>query len=432
MQTPEEFLKENGLDVAGIDRAALAAAFLKEMEAGLAGRESSLRMIPTYISPYGDVRKDVPITVLDAGGTNLRGAIVTVGSNGEMRMEQKERGAMPGATSEVDNDTFYEAFAAHVRRLEPYAKTKDVGFCFSYPAEANAEGDSKLLMWTKQIKAPGILGQWVGAELAKRLDGKCGKIVVLNDTVATLLAGKATEKSITYSSYIGFILGTGTNVAYLEKNSAISKLPGLPQDGAMIINSESGAFSRIAQSAFDKAMDAKTADTGKSIFEKMIAGVYLGRIGLEIYKSAAKARRFFSPEAAARVAALQALESMDFDNFCAQAEGPHPNPLDAVFTDPADREMARRLGTPVFDRAAILTAVHLAAFIFKTGGGTDPAHPVCVNVDGSTYYKTKTVDFPTVVKEELDAMLRPRNISYALTCVDDAPMIGAAVAALIV
>ena len=102
-----------------------------------------------------------------------------------------------------------------------------------------------------------------------------------------------------------------------------------------------------------------------------------------------------------------------------------------VFADERDRAVARRLATPVFERAATLTAVHLAAFVIKTGGGTDPSAPVCVAVDGSTYYKTKTVDFPKTVKAEMDLMLGRRNVSFQLVKVDNAPMIGAAVAALV-
>ena len=429
MQTPEEFLEANGFVSSGLDRAALIGTFLKEMDAGLAGKPSSLAMIPAYLSPYGDVEKDTPVTVLDAGGTNLRGATIAINSDGTFPIEHKEREEMPGFSVEVDNETFYGTFAKHCARLAPFAKSKAVGFCFSYPAEAAPDGDNKLICWTKEIKAPGIVGQWVGAELAKRLSVKPSKMVLLNDTVATLLAGKATEKDVRYSSYIGFILGTGTNVAYLEKNSNIAKLPGLGE-GYMIVNAESGGFDKIEQSAFDKAMDAKLSKPGFHVFEKMISGAYLGEVGLEIYKAAAKAG-FFSPKAAAAVAALDSLENMDFDNFCAQAQGPRPNPLDAVFADEADRAMARRLGIPVFERSAILTAIHLAAFILKTGGGTDPAAPVCVNVDGSTYYKTRAIDFKGTVKRELDAILGPRNVSYAITGVDDAPMVGAAVAALL-
>ena len=431
MQTPEEFLESNGLTTATLDRAALIAAFQKEMEAGLAGEPSSLKMIPTFTSPTGEVRKDTPVTVLDAGGTNLRGATVTVTSSGEMLIEHKEKGEMPGAKSPVTQDEFYAVLAGHVNRCRPFAKDSAVGFCFSYPAESSPEGDAKLLVWTKQIQAPEIVGQWVGAELAKRLDPKPSRMCLVNDTVATLLAGKAAEKpGQRFSAYIGFILGTGTNVAYIERNSAIGKLKNAPE-GSMAINTESGGFNKIAQSAFDEAMDRKTSDCGMQRFEKMISGAYLGRIGLEVLKGAAKAG-FFSDAAKAAVQGLGALESYDLDNFCAKYDNGKPNPLDKVFTDEADRAMARRLATPVFERAAILTAIHLAAFIVKTGGGTDPEAPVCVCIDGSTYYKTRVVSFPEIVKKELDAMLAKRNISYALTvCPDDAPMIGTAVAALL-
>ncbi len=431
MQTPEEFLESNGLATASLDRASLIAAFQKEMEAGLAGQPSSLKMIPTYTSPYGEIKKDTPVTVLDAGGTNLRGATVTIPSSGDILIENKEKGEMPGAKSYVSQEDFYAVLTGHINRCRPFAKDPAVGFCFSYPAEASADGDAKLLVWTKQIQAPEIVGQWVGAELAKRLDPKPSKIQVVNDTVATLLAGKATEKpGQKFSAYLGFILGTGTNVAYIEKNCNIPKLVN-PPEGAMAINTESGGFNKIVQSAFDEAMDKKTSDCGSQRFEKMIAGAYLGKIGLEVFKAAARAG-FFSAAARDAVQGLGALESYDLDNFCAKYDNGKPNPLDKVFTDEADRAMARRLATPVFERAAILTAVHLAAFIIKTGGGTDPSAPVCVCIDGSTYYKTRVVSFPEIVKRELDAMLGPRNISFALTvCPDDAPMIGAAVAALL-
>ncbi len=432
MMTPEEFLESNGLATATLDRAALIAAFQKEMEAGLAGQPSSLKMIPTYTSPYGDIKKDTPVTVLDAGGTNFRGATVTIPSDGSgIKIENREKGEMPGAKSYVSQEDFYKVLTGHVDRCRPFAKDPAIGFCFSYPAEASPEGDAKLLVWTKQIQAPEIVGQWVGAELAKRLDPKPSKVMVVNDTVATLLAGKATEKpGQKFSAYLGFILGTGTNVAYIEQNDRIPKLAN-PPAGAMAINTESGGFNKIPQSTFDEAMDRKTSDCGSQRFEKMIAGAYLGKIGLEVFKAAAK-EGFFSDAAKAAVQGLGTIESYDLDNFCAKYDNGKPNPLDKVFVDEADRAMARRLATPVFERAAILTAIHLAAFIVKTGGGTDSNAPVCVCVDGSTYYKTRVVSFPEIVQKELDGMLSKRNIAFALTvCPDHAPMVGAAVAALL-
>ena len=52
--------------------------------------------------------------------------------------------------------------------------------------------------------------------------------------------------------------------------------------------------------------------------------------------------------------------------------------------------------------------------------------------NGSTYYKTRSVDFAATIKHELDDMLvRRRNVHYEIVAkVEDAPLIGAAVAAI--
>ena len=408
MKTPEEFLKDNGfIPAAEIDRQAMISTFISEMEKGLKGEKSSLMMIPTYVGVNGKIPQGAKAAVLDAGGTNFRGGIVTI----PPAISDKQNQPMPGTKGEVDEESFYKAFADEVKRVLPLATTKKIGWCFSYPAEATPSLDAKLVHWTKNIQAPAIIGQYVGAELLKRLGG--GEIAIVNDTVATLLAAKATEGDKTYSSYIGFILGTGTNSAYVEKNKNILKLEGADADGSMIINAESGGFDKIETSAFDKAADAKTGNPGVHIFEKLIAGAYLGPVGLEIYK---------------------ALETMDFDNFCAEfkKEG-RDNVLDSIFADADDAKLARRLGIPVFERAAVLTAIHLAAFVIKSGEGNDPAAPVAINADGSTYYKTRAIPFDATVRKELDDMLvNRRNIHYAITPqVDDAPMVGAGIAAML-
>ncbi len=428
MKTPEQFLEENGfVAAADLDRAALLSAFISEMDRGLRGEPSSLMMIPTFVGVNGKIPEGSSAAVLDAGGTNFRGAIVSIPPN----ITDKQNQPMPGTKGEVDEEAFYNAFASEVKRLEGKASCKKLGWCFSYPAEATKDLDAKLVRWTKNIKAPAIVGQFVGKELMKRTGGE--GVAVVNDTVATLLAAKATEGDKTYSSYIGFILGTGTNTAYVEKNKNILKMAGLDPEGSMIINAESGAFDKAPRSKFDEAADAKTGNPGIGLLEKMIAGAYLGGVGLEIYKAAAK-EGLFSKEAASALGGLGSLETMDFDNFCAgfKKEG-RDNVLDTVFANPDDAKMAKRLGLPVFERAAVLTAVQLAAFVIKSGEGADPAAPVAINADGSTYYKTRAIPFDATVRRELDEMLvQRRNVHYAITPqVDDAPMVGAAIAAML-
>jgi hexokinase len=428
MKTPESFLRDNGfVTAAETDRQALLGAFISDMEKGLKGEKSSLMMIPTYVGVDGKIPAGAKAAVLDAGGTNFRGGIVSI----PPKIEERENQPMPGTKGRVDVESFYAPFVSELKRLDGKATVEKVGWCFSYAAEATPDLDAKLLHWTKNIEAPEIVGQYVGRELKARSGAKA--IAVVNDTVATLLAAKAVEGERSYSSYIGFILGTGTNTAYVEKNSNIAKLAGLDPEGSMIINTESGAFDKAPHSTFDKAVDAKSGNPGGGLLEKKIAGGYLGSLGLEIYKGAAK-EGLFSAKAAAGVLGLGSLETIDFDNFCASFQKPgRTNPLDAVFSDPDDAKMAKRLGLPVFERAAVLTAVQLAAFAIKSGGGTDATAPVAINADGSTYYKTRTIPFAETVKAELDSLLvKSRNIHYEITPqVEDAPMVGAAIAAML-
>ena len=428
MKTPEEFLQENGFVLAAdLDRQAMIATFISEMEKGLKGEESSLRMIPAYVGVDGKIPAGSKVAVLDAGGTNFRSAIVSI----PPKIEDRRNQPMPGSRSPVTEDEFYTAFAEELKRVAPMATTKRFGWCFSYNADVTPELDAKLNCWTKGIQAPSIVGQYVGSELLKRMGG--GSIAVVNDTVATLLAAKATEGDKTYSSYIGFILGTGTNTAYVEKNKNILKMQGLDPDGSMIINAESGSFDKSPDSVFDNAVDAKSGNPGFGRLEKKIAGAYLGGLGLEIFKAAAK-EGLFSAKAAAAVTGLGSLETMDLDNFCANFKKPgRDNVLDSVFADSDDAKTARRLGIPVFERAAVLTAIQLAAFVIKSGEGTDESAPVAINADGSTYYKTRAIPFAETVTRELDAMLvKSRNVHYAITPqVDDAPMVGAGIAAML-
>jgi hexokinase len=424
-----DFLKRNGLDVEAVDREDLLAVFAREMDAGLAGRESSLRMIPSFISIDRPVKTGRPVVVLDAGGTNLRTAVVTIGGDGKVAIGAFTKQPMPGTQGELSAEAFFEAFAEF---LMPVVGASDtIGFCFSYAAEVLPDCDARLIRWSKQIQVPEAEGQLIGSGLKRHLAqrGFTRRIVILNDTVATLLAGKSAGVAKDYSAYVGFILGTGTNTAYVEQNARITKRTDLDPAESMVINVESGGFRSIGQTVFDKEMDAQTTDCGYYTFEKMISGAYLGSIGFIVLKAAAK-EGLLSATAAAEIRSWNALSNKHLDDFCGNAPGADNPFLNAAFTA-EDHAAVKRLCTPVYERAAVLTAVNLASAILKTGEGKDPARPVCVNVDGSTYYKTLTADFQNRVKRELAALLQPRGIAYELIKVDDSPVIGAAVAGLV-
>ena len=109
--------------------------------------------------------------------------------------------------------------------------------------------------------------------------------------------------------------------------------------------------------------------------------------------------------------------------------------IDGIFEaiDPTedDRRMAMTIGEQLFVRAAKLTAVNIAAAVIRSNAGTDKLHPVCVTVDGSTYYKTRSAFFKSRVEQYLREILNGRGIYFEVISVDDAPMVGSGVAGLI-
>ncbi|MDA3798989.1 MAG: hexokinase [Kiritimatiellae bacterium] len=419
----EKFLTDNNFST-NMDTDAILDSFFEEMNSGLTGAESSLQMIPSYLDIEKKVPVDKPVIVLDAGGTNFRVCLVSFNADGVPTISKFKKRQMPGIDKEITKDEFFKTVA---EVLLPYLPQADnIGFCFSYATEITPNGDGKLLNWSKEVKIPELVGEYVGSGIIKAL-GKVGEnhnIVLLNDTIATLLSGKTIGFSSHYSSYIGFILGTGTNTAYVEANANIKKISGLT-DGTQAVNVESGCFSKAPKSNFDDALAAKTESPEAYKFEKMISGAYMGSIGLEILQQAAK-EGLMSEEAAKEILNWKFLSTKDLDDFVG-------NPSeDGIFNKPIfsedDKQLIYHWGAAITKRSAILTAINISAAAIKCGAGTNPLTPLCINIDGSTFYKTNHL--ASIAEEYLRRILDFRGVYYRITKIDDSPIIGAAIAGL--
>ena len=402
--------------------------FLMEMEHGLSGTESSLAMIPAYVGADGEVPIGKSVAVIDAGGTNLRVCTVKFTESGEVELGGFSKQPMPGRFEEKTKAEFYEVL---VDALEPLKDDFDsIGFCFSYPATIQPNYDGQLLHWTKEIKIPELVGEHVGEGLlealaARGIEGK--NVVVLNDTVACLLAGLAQGQQFNASSYIGFILGTGTNTAYVEQNCNIGKIKDL-NEGSQVINVESGGFAAYERSAIDIKLDVESENPGGHVFEKVLSGVYMGTITLELLKALQKELGVFSESGAEALAELDDLYIVQIDNLAAN-NGRDIGELASEKYTEEDREIMRTVFNAVVDRASLLTAANLCAATVKSGAGTDPEKPVCVNIDGSTYYYT--YQMADKVQAYLKPMLEKRGLHIRCIQVDDAPVVGAAIAGLV-
>jgi hexokinase len=419
----ENFLKDNNFNIT-MDIDKILENFLAEMNAGLAGADSSLQMLPSYLDIEKKVPFDKPVIVLDAGGTNFRICLVSFDENGKPSISNFQKRQMPGIDKEISKEEFFNIVADI---LKPYlSKADSIGFCFSYATEILPNGDGKLLNWSKEVKIPELVGEYVGSGIIKALGrpGKDHNIVLLNDTIATLLSGKMVGFSSHYSSYIGFILGTGTNTAYVEANKNIGKVADL-SEGAQAINVESGCFAKAPASNFDDSLNAKTDNPNQYHFEKMISGAYMGSVGLEMLKKAVEAG-LMSPDASKEILNWKFLSTKELDDFVGDpsAEGIFNRP---IFTDD-DKELIYHFGAAITKRSAILTAINISAAAIKCGEGKSPLTPLCINIDGSTFYKTNHL--ASIAEEYLRKILDGRGVYYKITKIDDSPVIGAAIAGL--
>jgi hexokinase len=400
--------------------------FLDEMNKGLAGQNSSLAMIPTYIESLAEVPKEVPVVVIDAGGTNFRVGSVYFDNRGKPVIENFSKCEMPGVAEEVGREEFFETMAVYVKSV--IGVSNSVGFCFSYPTEIYPNKDGRLLMFSKQIKADEVVGELIGENLNRAIKklgiGNKKHIVILNDTVTTLLAGAGIYGG-KYDGYIGFILGTGTNCCYVEENENIKKCPELERSGRQIINCETGGFGKVPTGDIDKTMDSRLKDPGVYKFEKMISGAYLGPLYLEVIQTALR-DGIFSVKIMERLGKIDQLESQEMDDFLSNPD--EGNMLAKSCEEDEDKRFLCTLGERLVERAGKLTAINLSAMVLKSGGGKNPEKPVCIVAEGTTFYEMKGLKDKT--EYYLSEYLGQQGVHFEIVNVENSTLIGAAIAGL--
>jgi hexokinase len=428
-QNAIRFLIKNKMDYLDVDIDIAIDAFKSEMQKGLAGKKSSLDMIPTYIETGVEVPTNKRVIVIDAGGTNFRVAVVHFNEQKKPIIENLSLYKMPGVQHEIGKDEFFKTMAGFLKDVA--GASPSIGFCFSYPAKIFPNRDGRLIRLSKEIKAKEVIGEFIGEGLNRAIVsmglGGDKHIVLLNDTVVTLLAGIGYQNR-SFGSYIGFILGTGTNTCYIEKNSNIKKTQGLDSSKCQIINTESGNFGKIKQGKTDITLDKSTINPGVQKFEKMISGAYLGPLFLQTIHKACD-DGLFSTGAANALWQISELDTKDMNAFLLYPYGNNPLANAAKQGNADDSLTLYYIADRLTERAAKLTAINLSALAIKSGQGTDPSRPICIVAEGTTFYQMKglknRVEF--YLKQYLENKL---GIHYEIISVDNATLIGSAIAGL--
>jgi hexokinase len=445
---PEEladFARHHGFHYDMIDPVQLVRDIVTDIDRGLRGESSSLPMIPTYISPGNRVPAGKTVIALDAGGTNLRAARVRFDENGKALAEDARKAPMPGTRGRLGAEQFFDAIADVAEPLladqGKGGKVEGIGFCFSYPMEITKEADGILMAFSKEVDAPEVIGRAIGAglrdALARRKLAAPEKITLLNDTAATLLCGTVDIPADDHEGpflggggggpVIGFILGTGFNTAYPEKN--IPKIGFHSETAPQIVVCETGNFAPRYLGCLDREYDGLTKYPGSYTQEKATAGAYLGPLNLYMLKQAIR-DGVVSFKRSGELLDRPVLETRDLNSFL-RAPLSGESPLDQLFDRDETDAIASvlYLSSIITERAALLSAAALAATVERMDAGCDPLAPARIAVEGTTYIRYRGMR--KALEAYLHTMLvarKPR--SCIIAPVEQASLFGAAVAAL--
>ncbi|MDR2375111.1 MAG: hexokinase, partial [Treponema sp.] len=318
-----------------------------------------------------------------------------------------------------------------------------IGFCFSYPMKITEDADGILLGFSKEVDAPDVIGKAIGQGLREALEKRKvrvpGRIVLLNDTVATLLSGLAElpaqggllrgedRYGVPGGPMVGFILGTGFNTAYPERS--IPKIGFDSPENPQIVVCESGNFAHRYMGSLDKEYDATTKTPGVYTLEKASAGAYLGPLTFHILKQAVKdgVLKFRKSD---EFLAWPTLQTKDLNAFMHEPLAMQ-GPVGSLFGIDERDALASfvYLTSIVTERGALLAAAAVAGAAGKAGSGYDPFVPIRIAVEGTTYLIYKGMR--AALESWLHVMMnRGRPRSYAIAPVEQASLFGAAVAAL--
>lgn len=189
-----------------------------------------------------------------------------------------------------------EHYACTLKRRETGSTDADqeifnLGFTFSFPVNQIGINKGMLMRWTKGFDIQDAVGKDVCALLQTEIDELHLPVKVaalVNDTVGTLMARSYTSPGKT-GTLLGAIFGTGTNGAYVEKLSKVTKLTKDQNageydksTGEMIVNTEWGSFDNslrtLPNTPYDVELDKHSVNPGIQMFEKRVSGMFLGEL----------------------------------------------------------------------------------------------------------------------------------------------------------
>ncbi|GAA5799202.1 hexokinase-domain-containing protein [Helicostylum pulchrum] len=374
----------------------IADQFVREMEKGLDHQGATIAMIPSFVAGRCTGNEKGTFMALDLGGTNLRVCHVTLLGNGEHTIRQQKyvvseelkTGPMRNLCDFIADCV--DSFLTENGTIDSNS-TIQLGYTFSFPVLQTSINRGVLKQWTKGFNCSGAVGKDVTILLQdsfRRKNINVNIAAIVNDTVGTLMAYAYKHPETT----MGVIMGTGFNASYYEDMSKVKKWTG-NTDQEMVINMECGAFDCerrvLPLTVYDNKMDRESINVHQQLYEKMVAGMYLGEITRNALIELIDRQLLFNGESSKdlnkiwsfETAYMSTIEVDETKDLCDTA-----HILESVLSIPsttlADRQIVKKLCNAVGVRAARLASCHIAGVLKHTG---KVGHECIVAIDGSLF-----------------------------------------------
>ncbi len=412
--------------------------FHSEMQKGLSGFESSLKMIPSFTDKAKGTEKGKFIA-LDLGGTNFRVIAVELDGKGGSTIAAVNKYVIDKKYMEGTGEELFGFIATCIKGFIEGNKIStekklELAFTFSFPVDQTNIAAGKLLQWTKGFIASGVEGEDIVVllnEALKKIGINNLKVAALvNDTVGTLVAKSYAEPSCD----VGVILGTGTNACYPEKLVNIKKWRGMPPKGNMIINMEWGNFDKLFVTPYDKDVDAASPNPGSQRLEKMVSGMFLGEILRVLVRDLIKRDLIFEDESA--VNAFHKHSSLKTENMSLIEADVSDNlgEVEAFLAKSGiknisieSKSLLKHVSKLISGRSAKLSAAAIAAVVLWMDPELKVKHTI--GIDGSLFEKYP--GFKEMMEEVFEDLFKKKAKNIVCEHARDGSGVGAAIIAAI-
>lgn len=411
----------------------IADNFRQAMLDGLAGKNSSLKMLPSYLNKPS--RNEVgTFLALDFGGTNVRVLLAELLGQGLFKVHahigvplKDHYGQYNYISSQSTADQLFDFIALQIAAIVKGDGTYPLGHTFSFPTHQTGLNSGTLIHWTKEIETTGMDGHNItelltAALIRKNLTNVLPQAII-NDTVGALLAAAYANPA----TDIGSICGTGHNTAYIEPLSPLTHRP-------MIINLESGNFNQLPFTSYDSLLDAHSEKPGAQLLEKMVSGHYIGElvriIACDLFDagllSASSGRdRLSAPYLlnGAHISLLQEDNTTDLTLIASWLE----SSLSITGSSIQDRQILKLIASLICMRSARLVAATYLGIIKHIDPNLENPHNIAI--DGSLYEKMP--GYAETIRATLSEALGLKAINVTTALTKDGSGIGAAIATAI-